>query len=509
MTAAALFFASPLYRWTLAGRAPATLARRLPVRWPGDVENGRAILGGELRLAGKTIRDPAPLWTPSGASEEFRAELHGFTWLADLIAAGGAAAARAFVRRWIEENSQWDALAWRSDVVGARLAAWIAYSDELGADASFVQSVTRQATHLARVVRWESAGAARIAALKGLIFAALALGWSERRLHRIFAQLERELASQIAPDGGHVERSPALLAQVLRDLVDVRTALRASEVPLPEGLQGSIDRLAPMLRFFRHGDGRLAQFEGSVEETPIQLDLLLARSEAKGRAPQAAPHSGWQRLVGGKTAIVVDTGLPASHAGTLAFEMSHGKERVVVNCGGFRQTAAHSTLVVEDTNSSELRADGRIGRRPTDVLCGRDENEEGQWIEARHDGYDARFGLVHTRRLFLTAAGDELRGEDRLSGNRAGAEFAVRFHLHPAVQVSLIQEGAAALLKLPSGIGWRLRVDGAALSIAESVYCPGGSPRKTQQLVLSGQVGREGASVLWSIRREGRRPAES
>src|SRR5690606_25542104 len=110
MSAAALFFASPLYRWTLAGGAPAALARRLPVRGPGDVENGRAILGGELHLAGRTIRDPAPLWAPAGASEEFLVELHGFAWLGDLIAAGGAAAARAFVRRWIEENGQWDEL---------------------------------------------------------------------------------------------------------------------------------------------------------------------------------------------------------------------------------------------------------------------------------------------------------------------------------------------------------------------------------------------------------------
>jgi uncharacterized heparinase superfamily protein len=509
MTAAALFFASPVYRWTLAGPAPASFVRRLPVRWPGDVENGRAILAGELQLGGQLIRDPAPLWSPTGASEAFLVGLHGFAWIGDLIAAGGGAAARAFVRRWIEENGNWDRLAWRADVVGTRLAAWIAHADELGADAGFVHSVTRQAKHLARVVRWESAGAARLAALKGLVFAALALGWSARRLARILAQLERELASQIPPDGGHQERSPAVLALVLRDLVDIRTALRAAEVPLPEGLQGSIDRIAPMLRFFRHGDGRLAQFEGAVEDGPIQLDLLLARSEAKGRAPQAAPYSGWHRLASGKTIVVVDTGVPAHNAGTFAFEMSHGKERLIVNCGGFRQTAAHSTLVVGDTNSSELRPEGRLGRRPTGVVCGREENEEGQWIEARHDGYESRFGLVHTRRLFLTAAGDELRGEDRLTGNRAGAEFAIRFHLHPSVQVSLIQDGGAALLKLPSGIGWRLRVDGAPLALAESVYCTSAQSRKTQQLVLSGQVGREGASVLWSIRREGRRPTES
>jgi uncharacterized heparinase superfamily protein len=509
MTAAALLFGSPLYGLTLAGRIPASFVRRIPVRWPADAENGQAILAGALRFGGETIQDPAPLWSPTGAGEGFRAGLHGFGWLGDLLAAGGLGAARVFVRRWIEENARWDPLAWRADVVGARLAAWLAYADELGGDAVFVQSVTRQAKHLARVAGWERSGAARLTALKGLVFAALALGWSERRLHRIFAQLERELAAQVPPDGGHVERDPAVHALVLRDLIDVRAALRAAELPLPQGLQSSIDRMAPMVRFFRHADGRFAQFEGAVEEPPVPLDLVLARSEARGRPPAAAPYSGWDRLTGGKTLVLVDTGRPSTHAGTLAFEMSHGKERLIVNCGGFRQTAAHSTLVVGDTNSSELRDDGTLGRTPTEILCGRDENEEGQWLEAQHDGYESRHGVMHTRRLFLTAAGDELRGEDRLTGGRSGAEFAVRFHLHPEVVVSLIQDGAAALLKLPNGVGWRLRVEGAQLALAESVYRTAAETRKTQQLVLAGQVGREGASVLWSIRREGRRAAES
>ena len=132
----------------------------------------------------------------------------------------------------------------------------------------------------------------------------------------------------------------------------------------------------------------------------------------------------------------------------------------------------------------------------------------GQWIEAAHDGYVQRFGLTHTRRLFLSAGGEDLRGEDRLVG-RAGATFAVRFHLHPTVQVSLSQDGNAALMRLPSGIGWRLRTDGAQVSLADSSYFGVGEIRKTQQIVLSGPVLTQGATVLWAIRREGRKPAET
>jgi uncharacterized heparinase superfamily protein len=81
----------------------------------------------------------------------------------------------------------------------------------------------------------------------------------------------------------------------------------------------------------------------------------------------------------------------------------------------------------------------------------------------------------------------------------------VRFHLHPSVQASLTQDGAV-LFRLPSGMCWRLRAAGAEMSLGESVYLGSGQARKTQQVVLSGTVGAEGAAVRWALRRE---PKES
>jgi uncharacterized heparinase superfamily protein len=424
-------------------------------------------------------------------------------------------------------------VAWRADAIGTRLAAWVAHWDELLVRAPaddplrhrMLASLVRQARHLGRVVGWEVAGAGRIRAVKGLVFAGLALGGGQRRVERALALLERERPAQLRPDGGHVSRSPALQMTVLGDLIDIRTALRAAQVALPSGLQSAIDRMAPLLRFFRHGDGRLAQFNGTAEGFGPTLDLVLSRAEAKGKPPAGAPHSGFQRLQAGKTLVLVDSGaLPVAgldrtaHAGTLSFEMSHGRERLIVNCGSYagpgddwiraaRSTAAHSTLVVADTNSAELRADGGFGRRPENVTCERQEEDGSQWVAASHDGYRARFGLVHSRQLFLSADGDDLRGEDRLDG-RAGEGFTVRFHLHPAVQVSMLEGGAAALLRMPSGTGWRLRAQGAQLGLAESVYLGAGEVRKTQQVVLSGHVGSQGALVRWAIRREARKPAD-
>jgi uncharacterized heparinase superfamily protein len=327
---------------------------------------------------------------------------------------------------------------------------------------------------------------------------------------------------QILPDGGHLSRSPSLQLQVLQDLIDTRVVLRAGQIEVPGALKEAIERMAPMLRFFRHGDRRLALFNDSLEEDGVLIDLVLTRSETKGRAPAHAPDTGFERLQVSKSLVLVDTGKPPprgfddhAHAGTLSFEFSHERERIIVNCGAYRgpkpnwwrvarASAAHSVLVVADTNSVEIRADGVLGRIPTSVARERAEHEGQQWVSATHDGYRERFGLIYARQLFLSADGEDLRGEDRLTG-LPGAAFAVRFHLHPAVQASLARDANAALLRPPSGIVWRLRAAGAEMSLGESVYLGSGEARKTQQIVLSGTVPAGGATVRWAIRREPRR----
>jgi uncharacterized heparinase superfamily protein len=379
-------------------------------------------------------------------------------------------------------------------------------------------SIAAQVRHLSRVAGWELAGSGRLRALKGLLGGLAALGGPDKRITRVVRAIERELPLQVLPDGGHRTRSPSVQLRVLRDLIDARAILREAKLEIPRAVEQAIERMAPMLRFFRHGDRRLALFNNSVEEDAVLVDLVLTRSETRGPAPPQAPHSGFQRLQAGQSLVVVDTGKPPphgfdddAHAGIFSFEFSQGRERIVVNCGGYRGTnsawrrvarssAAHSVLVVGDTNSIEIAADGSLGRAPGSVRCERAEEGGHQWIAATHDGYRQRFGEVYSRELYLASDGNDLRGEDKLTG-RSGAAFAVRFHLHPAVAAALV-EGGGASLRLPSGAVWRLRAAGAEMSLVDSVYLGTGELKKTQQIVLSGTTGPNGATVRWALRRE-------
>lgn len=527
---AQLRLANPLGEIGLSGNAPESLLVVPSDPWPGDTAVGTELVQGILRFGGQVIQLEQMNWAPTGATPGFMESLHRFDWLRDLRALGGDVArrqARMMVRSWIEQHAAWSAQAWDPGLLGPRLSNWLGLYDFFCATADdefralVVDSLRRQARQLGRSLSSIPQGHHRIAALKGLFYAGICLPKGETRLALALRLLSPELSSQVLGDGGHVERNPQVALEVLRDLIDIRTLLRTGAQEVPEKLQHAIDRLAPAIRFFRHADGALAQFNGGREATPALIEAVLAQADARGRPLKSMTHSGFERIISGRTCIIMDCGAPPppafaaqAFAGLLAFEMSVGRDRMIVNCGShparmpvwrraLGATAAHSTLTLNDTNAAELAERG-FGRCPQTVTCERQEESGAAWVEASHDGYEVPFRTLHFRRLYVGDSGDDVRGEDTLEGP-AGLDFAIRFHLHPSVQASLIQQGQAVLLALPSGGGWRLRTQGGTLALEESLYCGRNEePRRSLQIVINGISQAEQTIIKWALQREKR-----
>ena len=433
----------PSLRMTRVPDAPA-----LPVRdpWPGDPMRGTELLRGTLSLGGATIPLKVGGFADTAATPMLRGALHGFSWLRDLRALGTDAArmrARALVADWMAV-SHLDAVADRPEVTGARLAAWLAHYDFFAASADDVfrqklmARLVADARGLAAALPTEELDERALTALKGLIAAAVALPDHAAFLTRALRVLPQELARQVLPDGCHSERSPTQLAAALQDLTEIRALLQAAQASPPQVLANAIERMGPALRTLRHGDGGLALFNGSKEEGSSLIELVLAQAGRGGRAVSVLPEGGFQRLQAGRSVLIIDCGLPAApkidrfaHAGTLSFELSVGRDRMIVNCGASpaaggdwpdasRATAAHSTLVIADTNSSELKPEG-LGRRPEKVEAQRQEAGGAHWLEASHDGYRKLFRAVHRRRLYMAESGEDIRGEDLVEAADAAA----------------------------------------------------------------------------------------
>ena len=519
-------FASPIYNYTLLGRVPDRLLGTPPELLPGNASAGQAILAGSLIFEGR--RHPLPSFKslPDTIAQNWINYLHGFAWLADLRAVGSPQArhrAQVLLADWLSQYDTWDAVLWRPDITGTRLASWITHFAFYAADADtrFTEelfgSLARQSRHLSRSVQLCGGGLDAVTAQKGLIYTGIAVPESDHYLAQGLDLLEQESEDQILPDGGHISRNPQNQLKYLKALLEVKEALIAAHVDVPNWMKSIVERMVPMTRAMRLGDGALATFHGGSAGDPDEVDLLLAKSNVKGKPSLTSPHSGLHRLTSGKTTLVLDAGAPPSdmanrwgHAGTLAFEMSVGKERLVVNCGATRQmgddwhhalraTAAHSTMVVDDTNSSELGKIGGLGRRAHNVQCSRREIDGRAILEATSDGYKGPFGLEHRRFLMMSPEGTELQGEDLLIGT-GGKRFAVRFHLHPNVQATLIQHGNAVLLKPRRGRGWKLISPDREVLLEDSIYIEEWfRHRRAQQIVIPGEIYGRGAAVKWQF----------
>jgi len=504
---------------------------------PRRLEEADALLRGRFRFHGHTVEVPdgVSVFDVKPPSAAWHEALHSFSWLPALSTAGGDAARRLatnLIGQWVKRNQYYSEPVWLPHIMARRLASIFSHgrlviiNSEMTWRSRLFVSLREQARMLERISEEAPDGLPRLEAAAVLALSGLCLDDSDKRRDVGLKRLEDEIERQILPDGGHASRSPEQLLSAYRHVIMVMEALSALNEEPPHILRNAHDRMAPMLRFFRHADGALALFNGGSEGDPRMIAGLLARDDIRGQPFHHARHSGYQRLAAQRTLVLLDCGRTPpgafaldAHAGACAFELSSGTDRIVINCGtgglthptwnwALRATAAHSTLTLADTSSAQILKVGlerdllgpRLTGGPVAPLSRRVETAQGWTVEAMQDAYMAAFGVRHERQITLSPQGLMVTGRDRLVPSPEkptnGLTFAVRFHIHPDVRVSRL-EGGGVLLKLPGGEGWRFRAGGGHLEVEESVYLGGPVVRRAEQLMISGSMKDAPAEIAW------------
>ncbi len=545
--AAASLFQSALGRASLVLPPPRAITPSAIIVAPdamraGNPDKGREIYRGRYTLAGEMVTTGAVLPFQCPASKAWHQQLHTFSWLADLQAGGSElqrAQARSLLGDWIKTRDRHNAVAWQMDITARRLLNLL-YNSAFLLDKSGQQFENTFFVSLGRHIRWiqrrlqfAPAGRGKLDAAIALSYAAVCLDTGAKFRDSAFQALSRELSSQILTDGGHVSRSAQTLVEVLLDLLPLAKIIERKGIEFPTHLCNSIDRAVPMARMLCHGDGGLAAFNGVGSAMRGAIRSILNHDDVGGKPVAFAAYSGYGRLNHRRTNVIVDCGRPPvspfavqAHASALAFELSEGLQRIVVNCGAppahmrdwaklVRATAAHSTASIADRSSTRFIENAFVRRLLggplhwglRDVECRVDRHEGGTLLTASHDGYTKSNGLLHERAFWLSPDGFNLRGEDNFvpiagASRRAGSQaYTIRFHLHPSVKATLSQDQNSAMLLLPDRSGWRFSAKGARLSLEDSVYLVDRpTPQRTLQIVLSGYAA-EDHKILWAFKK--------
>ena len=537
-----LVWRTPLHRLRLRGRVPLRLLAVPKDPVAGDKAAGEALLAGLFLHEGTEIPVEDFDFATVGLPADFADWLQSFAWLRDLAAAAtrerGAKLAETLTRKWLGAFAgQVGARAWRADLWGRRLLFWTAYapyilsSPDLVYRSQVLRTLARGARHLERSADKALPGLARIQAWSGVIAAALVVQGGPARLKSGEAGIIRVLASSLHEDGGLVSRSPLEQLALVEILAQLRAVYMAARRDVPEWLAEALGGASAALLAVTLGDEALSSWQGGHPSNRRRVLAALEASGADARPLRQARGWGYQRLQAKTSVLVFDAAPPpppralsGGCASTLAFEFSDGPNRLVVNCGGvgaakgalpealvhaLRTTAAHSTLTLGDCNSTAIHEDGSLGKGVAEVEMSRDETAGIARVEATHDGYTRRFGLIHERRLTLAPDGRQLAGEERLYPSERrrrrrseSVPFALRFHLAPNVETTTTADGQGALLRIRGAGVWQFRCRGGLLATEESLCIDGHArPHATLQLVVAGETPPDGITISWEMKR--------
>ncbi len=493
-----------------------------------------AILNGQSPF---TVRPPSEAWERA---------LQGFGWLRHLEATEEIEAQEAARRMVVEWTGKYrgggGGIPWRPEVIARRLFSWITHAGFLLEDSdaksydAISESLGFQLVRLSATWRTAPVGPPRLLALMAIVLGDLTIAGHERQLSDAERLLADELTRQILPDGGHISRNPAVLVELLLDLLPLSQCFVARNRSVPKEISSAIRRALGMLRYMRMGDGTLARFNGTGLADPAHIATVLAYGATAGMPViEEAPQTGYVRLDAGRTLLVCDVGPPpslefagAAHAGCLSFELSHGPQLIFVNGGApraretewmtkARATVSHNTLCLGEKSSSKMVRhpflEDLAGAYPirypnavsSEVSQIGEEVSGSIVLDANHDGYMHRFGLIHSRTLRLSMSGLRLEGVDRISGKSAPVRlkndlpYSIHFHLHPEAGVSEPSDEGYVLIDLPDGTVWRFRASGAGLAVEDGIFFADSTgPLQARQIVLRGSTFGE-TEVTWSL----------
>lgn len=469
-----------LYRPVVDTRhVPAVRTPEFPASWQQPIPRpGNLRLPDTFMFLNRPFRLRDVGWDSPSVARLWRYHLHYFDWLSDDGIPSGEQ--RELIDRWIAGNpppsSRRIGTGWEPYPLSLRIVNWIKWDLGMqrhgapGLSDSATLSLATQTRQLAARLEYHLLGNHLWANAKALVFAGVYFDGeeAERWLAKGLQLVERELAEQVLPDGGHFELSPMYHAIFLEDLLDLFNLHAVFPNRIPAEVARNIgDKAAEMLwwlRMLTHPDGRPAQFndcalDGAslVQELAGLAERLGVRGTVCGTAkPVLFVSSGYARLEKGPAVLLADVGragpdyMPGhAHADALSFELSLWGKRLFIN-GGIstydvsptrlreRSTSAHNTVTVDGRNSSEIWSSFRLGRRIESVSAEMSETKGEIMLEGEFEGFHRACRRNVHRRVWKLGR-QRLEVSDEVTGPFRSCE--ARLGLAPGWSVTLTDFG--------------------------------------------------------------------
>ena len=406
------------------------------------------------------------------------------------------------IQKWIEDNPVGFGNGWEPYPSSLRIVNWIKWflldlNSHNNVKQMWLDSLVIQTRFLSQNLEYHLLGNHLFANAKALVFAGLFFKGKEvDHWYQLGVSIvNKELSEQVLSDGGNFELSPMYHAIFLEDLLDLVNIYQAFDRSLPDNLENKIVQMLEWLKVMSHPDGGIAFFNDSALGVAPSFIELLSYADGLGivfkkNKVNQLTHlvdSGYIRVEKENMVIIADVAnigpdyIPGhGHADALSFELSLFNKRVIVNSGistyemgidrdNQRSTKLHSTITVDNKNSSEVWSAFRVANRAKVFDVKKLEDSNSVEFSGCHDGYrKLKEGVLHCRHWSVSK--NTITIVDNIIGKGMHKISSV-LPLHPSVVADNAQGDSISLNV--SGKRVKINFEGkGTLKVIDSQYYP-------------------------------------
>ena len=483
-----------------------------------------------------TNTSPELLWNINIKEKQEFENLHSFLWLNKLDRKNSKTITKDIITSWIKNFFNYDPSTWEMEIMAKRIIAWssnlditLENSDKLY-QKNFFLSLVKQSNFLSKNLNNLFYNPSKIICCSAIILSGMIFKENEMNYKIGIRELEKIIKNYFDNVGFPKSRNPEEIFICIKYLVLIREWHKEAQKPIPEFLNEIISKCGNCYIFLSCKNKQFPLFNGSTEINYKDYDIFLKNLKYKF-VDNTHEIGELIKIKKKKFEVFVDCGNPPPNiyskhyqAGCLSFELISNKQKIICNSGYgkylstklsslSRSTAAHSTLYVNDTSSCIFQKNQIINKIYGNSLVHKHriikkdytEDKDFYSVSAAHNGYEKKFGYIHTRSIKISKKEDKIFGQDELKKTKKNTNllnYFVRFHIYPNIKVVKTIAGNSILMSLSNGEGWSLLSETNNLQIEKNIFL--GNKNKiinNESISISGKITGEIVTIKWIIER--------
>ncbi len=321
-------------------------------------------------------------------------------------------------------------------------------------------------------------------------------------------------------DENSVHKSYNILehAKFLNDLIEIRNIFLFFNIKTSQILKNNILAMTSVLKTFQHNDTSLPLFNGCNNNYSKVIENIFEKEQFVKTKALNKIKNGIAVYKDLKKILFFEVVQPSNlgfhkelGAGTLSIEISAYGEKIITNCGGseiggknpayLKYSAAHSTIILENTNVSEINETSLNRAFVKKVHFESRDDEKLKILSGIHDGYVRSFKKICKRKLFISKEKELFRGEDTIISSKSPIEknvYHIRFHLMPEISTIITENKKNIIIKTKKNNIWMFRSN-TEMVIERSIFVRDDIANETNQIVISGITSSLKTKVEWSL----------